>query len=875
MNCSRTLRSFSEVGLALKNFARYYGFKATACFLVLTSLHLPIWADTDPSPLLAYHSPKDLTPYELGPVNATPGMLNAGSIGTGMGGSAVSGKANSLMGGPSVSSGPIINNIIFQGNNIVSDDALLIKMPYRVGQVFDPLLSGTLIRNIYSLKYFDYIELQVERLPDNKIDLIVVLKEKKRLEGIVYEGNSNLTENEIETKYKFSEIPAINEEEVGLLAEQIKRLYREKNYHDVKIETEVIETSESNAKIIFVINEGKRALVKQINFVGNTAFSPKKLRSLMFTREDWLLGAMDKSGTFQPEMIEYDQHLIENFYQSSGFLAARVKDTKIDIDPKTQNIAITFFIEEGDLYTVNDIDIDETSIFTKEELLSMVPVRPGQLYNKELLRYTIETLRTVFGQYGYIYADIEPVPVPDFENKTVDIKFNLDLGGKVFLNRLNIMGNHKTRDYVIRRILAVNEGDMLTTSSLDVSKARAEGLGYFDPKDGVNFKITKIDDTLADVDFVVNEIKTGKFFSQVGFGGADIKSPSSSMKITAGVSDRNLFGRGIRYSFNVSYSKEDSGVFFNIFQPWLFDRPIGGGVDFYTRRSTYEDFVNVSMVPVENVTGIVGNLTFSPQRFPDLSTFVNAGMERIRFDNPVMAEIPGTPQEKALFQNIVNRRFEDGTITWLGFLTGQDLRNHPVFPSAGYNWNIAGKFGLPTSGSRFSFFKVDLDGVWLTPLIGDFDLIFMLHGHAGFAMPFGTRDIPYRELYHIGGPATVRGFRFGQIGPQIFGDSIGAQKAFWINAELILSVTRDQSIRGVLFYDGGAGWDTPSGQQFIDLGLQNILVNNRFNFRHAIGFGIRLTQPTPLRVDWAFKLDRNKRIGENVMEVHFSTAQEF
>ncbi len=207
-------------------------------------------------------------------------------------------------------------------------------------------------------------------------------------------------------------------------------------------------------------------------------------------------------------------------------------------------------------------------------------------------------------------------------------------------------------------------------------------------------------------------------------------------------------------------------------------------------------------------------------------------------------------------------------------MTGQDFRNHPTYPSKGYNWSFTGKFCYPTPVSNFSFYKIDLDATWLTPLIGDSDLIFLLHGHAGVAKPLAGKNIPYRELYHVGGPATVRGYLYGQIGPQIFGDSIGAQKAFWVNAELIFSVTKDQSLRGVLFYDGGAGWDTTSGARFQELGMQDILKNNRFKYKHSVGFGIRLASP-PIRIDWGFKLDRNKRLNEPASEVHFNMAQDF
>lgn len=769
----------------------------------------------------------------------------------------------------------IIKDIIVFGNTLISTDTILIKIPYRVGQVFDPYLTNQLIRNIYSLKYFDSIELKVEDLADNYVNLIIILKEKKKVEEFIYEGNNNLTVDEIEKKYKFSEIPAINQEEANLLAEKIKKLYREKNFNNVNINTTLELTKNNTLLVKFDIQEGNKAIIKKVIFQGNNAFTGKKLRSLIFTREDWLLGALDRSGSYDPELLEKDKQIIEYFYQSNGYFKARVKDVKIDLDSKTNCIDLTFTIDEGDLYRIRNIDLDTFNQIPKEDLLAQLPIRPGQIYSKDLLRQSMEVLRTIWGQQGYAYADINYMQVPDLQEKVIDISFQTDLGNQMFVDRINIVGNCKTRDYVIRRALVIQEGELLTKQAMDISKARVEALGFFDPHDGVNWQINKIGENLAELNLIVKEIRTGKLYGQLGFGGADDKSPLTGLKVTAGVSDRNFLGTGVRYTFNASFSQEDRGVLFNIYQPYLFNKPIGAGFDAYMRKSLYDQFQNVANIPVENVTGLIGNISFSPMHMPNLMTIFNAGAEDIHYNNKVIVEVPGQSQkEKELFQSIVNRRFEDGMVSWVGLMTGQDLRNHPTYPSRGYNWSFTGKFCYPIPSSNFSFYKIDFDATWLTPLIGDSDLIFLLHGHFGVAKPFAGKNIPYRELYHVGGPATVRGYFYGQIGPQIFGDSIGAQKAFWVNAELIFSATKDQALRGVLFYDGGAGWDTPSGVKFQELGIQNILRNNRFNYRHSIGFGIRLASP-PIRIDWGFKLDRNKRLNEPASEVHFSMAQDF
>ena len=720
--------------------------------------------------------------------------------------------------------------------------------------------------------YFNSIQVDAEDISDDLIDLYIIVKEKKKIESILYEGLKNLKKEEIEKKLKLSEIPAMDEEELQQYAEQIKKLYSEKNYHAVSIKTELRPTANKNYVAVFKITEGNKAIVKRVFFEGNKCVSSRTLRNMIFTREDWLFGFMDKSGTYQPDAIEYDKHVIEKYYQSNGFLAARVKNVKVNTEPNTQCISVTFYIEEGDIYTIKSVSAEGNELLTESQILCSVLIKPGQLYSWELIRLTLEKLRTLWGAYGYIYADIIPSVRPNFEDKTVDITFYSELGTKVFLNRINIIGNRKTRDYVIRRALTLNEGEQLTTPDMDLSKSRVEALGYFDPRNGVEWKINKVSEGLVDLDLMLNEIKTGRIYGEIGFGGKDVQSPTRSLRVGAGISDRNLLGTGIRYNLNLNWSKQDRGIILNVFQPWLFNYPLGAGFDVYHKKSVYDDFTNVTNTPVETLTGVDGQFVFTPQTFPNLGIVFNGGVEKISFnDVRAVKDNNISKEQQRLTEALFKRRFESGKLNWVGMSTGQDLRNHPVYPSRGYNWNFSTKSGLPVFGSNFGFTKFDLDGTWLTPLINEYDLIFMLHGHFGYIKPFDNRLAPYRELYHIGGPATVRGFTFGQIGPQLEGNSLGAQKAFWVNAELIFSITKDQSIRGVLFYDGGAGWDTPNADAFRSLRLQN----NRFNYRHSIGFGFRLTRPAPFKVDWGFKLDRNKRLHENLYEVHFSMAQEF
>lgn len=767
-----------------------------------------------------------------------------------------------------------IASITVQGNNLVSSETILAKVPYAVGDIFRAYKSAEMIQLLFALGYFKNIQLFAEERSESEVDLYVVVEEKKRLEKVVIENNKHLSYEEIEKKFKLSEIIALDEQGLESLALQIKKLYSEKDYHNVILQTRLEAVDEHTVRAHITVQEGKKTHVKRVFFKGNCAISESLLRSLTFTREDWLLGFLDKAGSYQKDALDFDKYTIENYYQNNGFLAAQVTEivTEKDPHPKSNDVYVTFNIDEGDLYRVSEVRAPGNDIFSQEELLQVIPIRPGELYSKDKIRNTMETLRILWGEKGYIYAEIEPSVIPDLEKKTVEIEFTSSLGDQVFVNRINIQGNKKTRDHVIRRLLKFNEGDLLTASKLEFAKSSVEATGFFDPKNGVNWKIVRLDEDKADVNLLLKERPTGRFNAQIGFGGSDtnIQSPETSFNVGVNLADINAWGTGVSYNFSLNYSKQDQSFNFDLFSPWIFNRPIGIGSNVVLRKMIYDDFKQVSQKPTESMFGGSGILRFLIPQLNFINTQIETGAQKITY-NKIMAQVFGRgPEANVIFQNVIDNLFVSGHLIWLNMSFAQDFRNNPVFPSRGYQWVTSLRFGLPHHKNDFGFVKLEADAQWLTPLINEYDLILKLHGFLGLTHIFQGYTVPYKELFHIGGPATVRGFEFGQIGPQIFDNSLGGKKAFVFNAELLFPVTADQSIKGILFYDGGAGWDTPHP------GLaQPYLRNNKFDFRHAIGFGIRVTKPTPVRVDVGFKLDRRKREGEPASQIHFGMNQEF
>lgn len=775
-----------------------------------------------------------------------------------------------------------INKIILNRknkNNYLTDKLIYNSIPYKAGEIFNPHKTSILIHNLYDFSkpfsYFEQIRVMGKLLDNNTIDLYIITNEKYELADVIIKGNTKVTRKEIFDKFKFEDIHAINEIDLQKIVSTIKRLYRDKDFHCTDI-TAHLEVKNNKATAYINIQENKKSLIKRVFFRGNNNISSKRLRSVIFTKENWIFGFVNKAGSYRSENVEQDKFIIESYYKSHGYFMAKVINVDIKLDPNNKQYYITFDIQEGDLYTVKEVKAPGNEVLSEEILLSVIPIKPCDLYSAKDIRDSLEALRTIWGQYGYVFADIDPLIIPDEKNKTVSITFNSELGDKVFVNRINILGNRKTKDYVIRRKLNIEEGDLLTTLKMDSSKDRVENLGFFDPNNGVNWKINRIDNGFADLDLIVNEVKTGKVSGNMGVGGSptNLQSVTQSFRFGGSVHDTNLFGEGILLRASGEWSSEEWTLAFNALNPWTFNKPIFSEVDIFVTKSRYTDELKNTSNFTERVSGAFVGGGFTTSYFSWLSEtgfLFKFGIEDIKQSTKPLAI--GLPPETAqAFQTILDRRFQSGAIWSLTSRISQDMRNHTLHPSRGYQWNISSKVGLSGPSGDMGYGKLELEGSIYTPLIGDNKLILGVHGFFGIVGSINDKIIPYRELFHIGGPASVRGYNWGQISPTFLGDSIGGKKAFFINTELIFPITKDFSIKGAIFYDGGAGWDTPDINS-IPVQQRHLLRNNNFEFRQAIGFGIRMLKPTAIKVDWGFKLDRRK--GEKSSELHLSAYRDF
>jgi outer membrane protein insertion porin family len=786
--------------------------------------------------------------------------------------------------------GRVINRVILlrkNPNKYLTEAAIKSYIPYKEGQSFNPAQTNALIKNLFKLGFFEHIKIRGEFVGTDKIDVYIDLDELPEVVDIELTGNDAVSDQKIEKELKLSELRAISKTKLRELVRKLRKIYEEKNYHLVEIDSDIRIEKGNKAVIVISIKEGIKSLIKRLIFKGNKHVRSKKLSSVIATREDWLLSFATKAGSYQPDAFEKDKRYLEGYYKTIGYLAAKVTQAYAVMDKATKQYTVTFVIDEGEQYTIKDIHVKGNEQLSEYELLHHLPMKAGDVYSVKDVMDSIEVLKKIFGEFGYIFVDIQPGIVPDEAAKTVSLSFDVELGDKVFLRRLNIKGNKKTRDHIIRRKIAIAEADLLTIQEMDRSKQRVESLSYWDKDDGVQWKIRRVNDHQADLDLIVKEAKTGKIIGGIGWGGNEnMQSASSGFNWNLNIYDINFLGRGLQFNLGASWSKQEWSTTIDFTEPYLMDLPLLVGYNFHCNKAYRSEDLTCINEFSERYLGGSFQAGYICSRWSMDTVFRGVlGIDNIKLNccPHVRSDCAGCPGAVA-YQKVLDQTFKDGTIYSLTFDTGQDIRNHILHPSAGYQWSLVSRIGFPSG--NFGFFKVDGDYSWYTSLIDEIDLVFCFHTHLGYACPIQHRVIPFKELYNIGGPASVRGFEWGEISPSlnlnpcckpddVYGRSaepIGGRKAFFVNLELIFPIKKDRSIKGVIFYDGGSGWCPPA----LNLTRQEYncyICNANFDYRQSIGFGIRMLQPQNISILWGFKLDR--RPGEKASEVHFSTYREF
>jgi outer membrane protein insertion porin family len=667
--------------------------------------------------------------------------------------------------------------------------------------------------------YFEDIRVESEDSPAGKI-IIFHVKEKPTIRKITFSGNKVFNDEKLRKNLSISTGSILNIFTIMSNIDQLKIMYKEKNYQQVKIDYKIHELKHNQADVEFIIKEGEKLEIKKITFIGNTTFSDKKLKKLIKTSEKGFFSWLTSSGELNREDLNQDAARIDAFYHTQGFIHAKVADPVVEFEGKW--IYITFKIEEGERYKVGTIDIEGDLIQPKAQLMPTLQISTQPYFNQEIVRKDVLHLTDLYADAGYAYADISPLTREDRKDHLVDITYQIKKHEKVYFENIEIAGNTRTRDKVIRRELRIYEQGLYSGSRLKRSVRNLNRLDYFEnvkvetPKGSAPDKM--------DVKIDVKEKPTGTFTFGAGYSTVD------DFFISGSISQRNLFGRGqiLKLSGQIGGTADLYDLSFT--EPWLFDIPLSTTVDIYR---TYRDW------DTYDKTSLGGGLGATYPIFD----YTRVGL-RYRYDITDLTNITADANDN--IKALAGRN----TTSEISASLSYDSRDRLFNATQGQDHSLTYTYaGL---GGNIGFQKVVGKLGWYIPLYKG--LVTFLHGESGYVKGISGYTLPDYEKFYLGGMNSIRGFDYQDIyiqGVNSQGEATkeGGESYVQFNGELHYPLFRDLGIVGVLFYDTGNVFGPGDPIDFSDL-------------RKSVGFGIRWYSPIgPIRVEGGYILDR--RAGES------------
>jgi outer membrane protein insertion porin family len=707
----------------------------------------------------------------------------------------------------SADEGNRVSEIRVSGNQRIEADAILRVIETRAGGAYDAEKLSKDLEAIYKMGYFDDIRVEVAKAEDGQI-VIFEVREKPTIREILFSGNRAIDNEKITENIDISTGSILNIYRIQGNIRIIETLYREKNYHNVRVTYDIHPLEHNQANLEFVIDEGEKVRIREIRFDGNQAYSDKELKKLMETSEKGFFSWLTSSGELDQDKLAQDIMMLTAHYHNNGYADARVGDPVIDFVDEWIQILIK--IDEGDRYAMGTIDVQGDYIIDRTELLAVLESTEEAHYNRDKIRQDVLALTDIYADRGYARADVMPEIQTDPETATIDIVFHIEQNEPVYFEKIVITGNTKTRDKVIRRELHVHERNLFSSNRLKRSIRNLHRLDFFENVDVQTNPGSQEDQMILQID--VAEKPTGTFTFGGGYSGVD------KLYIMGSISERNLFGRGQYLEFRTQAGSRTQQFSVSFVEPWLFDIPLSAGVDIYNWNREYDEYDRDS-------TG--GSLRFG---YPILD--YTRGYIRYAYDISDISNVVEDYEEYILEE----RNVESSVSLSLVY----DSRNQVFNPSDGSNHKVTLQHaGL---GGNVGFTKLTAETGWYYPLF--WSTVFFAHGEMGYVWRHSGKDLPDYERFYLGGIDSLRGFDWREVSPvDEDGLNYGGDRYIQFNLEYLFPIIKDAGFMGLFFYDAGNAYDGGS--------------INLSDMRESAGFGIRWYSPMgPLRLERGYILDR-------------------
>jgi outer membrane protein insertion porin family len=723
----------------------------------------------------------------------------------------------------------IIKDLAVQGNRRVQEAVILGRVSAKVGGPFVPARLADDIRSIFSLGFFDDVQAKIEDF-EGGVKLTYVVIERPFVRDITFAGNKRLDAGTLQEKIDLKLGAVYNPVEVTRAAEKLKEAYEEQGYFEVGVTPDVAKLPDGDVSVTFRVLEGRKMTIDKVVIEGAQGLKPDKIKSIMLTqeREFYVL-----RGTVQRQKLDQDIDRIVVYYNDNGYIQARVETVDTQVDRENARVTIRIVVAEGPQFKVGGIDITGNKVLPAEELRRRILLKPDDIYSRTKLQESVKGIDDVYGTIGRASADVNPQIALDVPNRKVNITLEVTEGPEVFIERINISGNTRSQEKILRRELPMAEGDLFTSQKLERAKQKLKNLNYFEKVESRTTPGSSKDKIVVNID--VTEKPTGLFSIGGGYSSQD------GALGTVDLSQNNFLGKGYQVALRLRGGAQTQQGTIGFTNPWFLDRPLAAGFDLFNNRRLYQDYTINTLggdvrfgAPIGDYTRWNALYRLSSDKVSNISD--NASTE--------LQDVKGT------------------TVTsMVGAAIARDTRDNLQETTRGNFSTLGVDFaGIETGDNRF--IRLTASTTQHVPLW--FNHILSGRLGAGYELGWSRRPVPFFERYYLGGPNTIRSFKPRQVTPvDSQGRDIGGN--FQVLGNLEYSIPLFYGVRAALFFDAGNVYG-PDQTTHTPIDLTNL--------KYAVGPGLRWNSPFgPIRVDYG--VNPNPTGKEKFGEFQFSMGSAF
>ncbi len=742
----------------------------------------------------------------------------------------------------------LIQKIDVSGNKKIEESAIRAKIGSKVGSRLDPVQIRQDIRDLFAMNFFLNVEVD-KKLEKGQAILTYKVEEKPTISEIKFEGNDEVEQNDLLEALGIKSYEILDMAKVRDAVAKLEKLYEDKGFFLARIKPEVKQGKENSATLVFHIVENEKVRVAKIRFLGNRQMASARLKSVMQTQEGGFFSFMSGAGAYKQDTFDRDIQLLYYLvYYNEGFIQAKIDRPQVYVTPDKRLIYITIRVDEGEKFNVGEINFTGDLLFTDSELSSGIKIKASELFVYSTLQADLSTLQAKYGDLGYAYANIIPRTRAREKEKLVDITFEIDKGSKVYIGRINMKGDSKTRDKVIRREVKIYEGELYNETRKRESLANIKRLGYFEEVT-LNTKTPPGHPDIMDIDVVVKERNTGTI--QLGAG----YSTFGGFLLNGQINQINLFGRGQKLGLSIDWSTQQKVFDLSFTEPYFNDTEWSLGGDLYASDRLLTEYE-------ENKKGV-----------------------GIRVGHPLAPYLEGTlgyKIDKTLLTLTDNGDPELFPVNTANGLTSSvtagiayDTRDDRFSPSEGQFHSVSLQYaGL---GGDLKYTKGVASARYYKKIISE--IVWRNNFSYGFvASNRPNVEPPFNQLFLLGGANSLRGFDWFSIGRKRFSKKeftsllsdpnlmqlaykpFGGTQQMYYNLEFQFPLISEAGVKGVVFYDIGYADD-------------NLRLDD---FRSDWGFGFRWFSPIgPLRFEFGLPIDRQPVYGERPVNFQFAIGSPF